>query len=135
MSITNLKVHKSVYLAKQAMAYIVVIFLRATAECFMHLSHGHLSVCLSVCPLLVHCCIVSKWCKLESRNIYYELPQKLKFFCDKTLCHWVREYPSKESVKEGHPPEKLFYCYLLAYMKKIADRHKCAAIITSTAWR
>ena len=56
--------------------------LRVTAECFARLSYG-LGVCLSV--RLSHCCIVSKRCKLGSRNLYFGCPQKTLVYRDKIL--------------------------------------------------
>jgi len=49
-------------------------FLRAKAECFARLCR-RLGVCPSVC--LSHSWIVSKRCKLGSRNLYFGLPQVL----------------------------------------------------------
>jgi len=49
-------------------------FLRAIAECFAHLSH-RLGVRPSVRPS--HCGIVSKRCKLGSRDLHCGLPQGL----------------------------------------------------------
>jgi len=58
-----------------------------------------------------HCDIVSKWCKLESRNLHCGLPQGV--FHDKISCPWVGERGSLERGRQrGRPTpfKKTSFC-------------------------
>jgi len=80
--------------------------LRAIAECFSRLNHG-LGVCTSICPSVCpsHCCIVSKRCKLESRNFYCGLPQELQFIVTKFRAFGWRDF-LEQGHQRGVPPLK-----------------------------
>jgi len=85
-------------------------FLRAIAECFEHLSHG-LGVCLAVCPSVTLCdCIKTVQARI-TKSSPWDAP-KSSVYRNKFLCPWVREFPSNEGIKQGHPNKKtLFYSY------------------------
>jgi len=72
-------------------------FLRATAECFVRLSH-HLGVCLSVTLVI---CIKTVQARITKFSPW-DASRSLVFH-DKILCPWVRGFPSNEGVKEGYP--------------------------------
>ena len=111
--------------------------LRAIAECFARLSHRR-GVCPSVCPsvrpsvTLVSCIKTvqaritksSRW--TASRSLVY---------CDKTLCPWVKGFPSNEGIKEGYPLKRRYFAVSSHGVKKVADRYRHCLLYTSPSPR
>jgi len=75
---------------------------------------------------LSHCCIVSKRCKLRSRNLHCRLPQGL-FFSDEISFLWVKGFPSNEYVKAGVYPKHYFAAIGSFNVKTVADKHSYSA--------
>ena len=113
-------------------------FLRATAECFAHLSH-RLGVCpsvrLSVRPsVTLVICIKTVQARI-TKSLLWAAPKCL-VYRNKISCHWVQGF-SNEGVKEGYPPYKDVILPLLARImwKRLQIGTYMLLIITSTSDR
>jgi len=66
-------------------------------------SSGRLSVRLSVRPsVTLVTCIKTVQARITKSSLW-AAPRSL-VYRDKISCHWVKEFPSNEGVKEGYPP-------------------------------